>query len=558
MRFQSIEKTQDRIHWGDGTFSDYTILKFPPTGFRFLDIDQQDPQVKLRDIAYLRWIKAIGRGEAEPRIVAWRRLERDQPASELFPDVHCHTAAGEELFSGNSLITHTLRTLLGRGWLRYEGGHWQVVAPASQATWQPRGEAVLALLESEGRLRLDCGPGVRPPQRTEFEVFDVMKNLIPIGRLGFVRDLVWRERPRVAFNTAFFLLEHNDFFSFHSGLGDPFGLFVQDGDILRPPLYRRAALFQRADGSWQAGLFSMADVSITLADGTRLVYAEERRSEGARGLPRIHPRTPAPLLHCSDRGERALPFTLNVADDVTVYTRIYGTATHGRALGRTPSAPGRVELTIVDQRAVGWQEEGGLDIPQNGFVLSFAPGVLSPQVQARLRATLRAQPWVSYRFVREEYRDMVQALQVGPLLLRDGRSVLTPTRLAEEEFWVDRRGNDGRLQIGVVPTEYPDDVDRTRAGRVGIGVDREGRLVVAGVVGIERHAAPLDADSRGTTLVELAQLLAEAGAVEAVNLDGGGSTQIFFLSGLTTVAGNRLGLPGVHYERMVPSVGILL
>jgi exopolysaccharide biosynthesis protein len=90
-----------------------------------------------------------------------------------------------------------------------------------------------------------------------------------------------------------------------------------------------------------------------------------------------------------------------------------------------------------------------------------------------------------------------------------------------------------------------------------MGVDREGQLVVVGVAGIERKAKHLEADSQGATLVELAALLADAGAVEAVNLDGGGSTQIFFLGGLTTVAGNRLGLPGVHYERMVPSVGIL-
>ena len=549
VRFQSIEKTQDRIHWGDGTFSDCTILKLPPTGFRFLDIDQHNPQVKLRDAAYLRWVKAIGRGEMTPSIVAFLRLERDRAVSDLFPDTHCHTEAGEELFSANSLITHTLRTLLAppeaglaHGWLRCDGGGWRVATPTRETIWQQRGEAVLALLESEGRLRLELGPGVGPPQpMMEFAGFDVTRNLIPIGRLGFVRDLVWRERPRIAFNTAFFLLEHNDFFSFHSALGEPFGLFVQDGDILRPPLYQRATLLQRTSGSWQAGLFSMEDVSIILADGTRLgpgpACPAWGGAWGGAGSP--------------------MPFTLNVPAEVTVYTRIYGTATHGRALGRTPSAPGRVELTIIDQRVVGWKEGGWLEIPQNGFVLSFAPRVLAAEAHARLRVTLRARPWVSYRFAREEQQDIVQALQVGPLLLRGGRSVLTATRLAEEQFWVDRPGDNGRMEIGVVPTEYPDDVDRTRAGRVGMGVDREGRLVVVGVAGIEKRAKHLEADSQGATLVELAELLADAGAIEAINLDGGGSTQIFFLSGLTTVAGNRLGLSGVHYERMVPSAGVL-
>ena len=535
MRFQDIDKIQDRIHWGDGAFSDYTLLRFPSAGFRFLDIDQQDPQVKLKDAAYLRWVKAIARGETTPRIVAFLRLERDRPVSELFPDTAlCHTEAGEELLSANSLITHTLRTLLGRGWLRYERGHWQVATPAREAAWRQRGEAVLGLLEREGRLRLELGPGVHPPDAVDFEDFAVMLNLIPIGRLAFPRDLVWRERPRIAFNTAFFLLEHNDFFSFHSALGESYGLFVQDGVIQRPPLYRRSAIFQRANGQWQTGMFSLEDVSIALPGG--MVLMSESHS----------PQTMT--------GSHIFSFALNTQAEVTVYTRLYGTASQGRVLGRTPIEGGRVELTIIDKRIVGWKAGGGLEIPQNGFVLSFFQGILASEALA----TLRARPLVSYRFMRGEHQDIVQALQVGPLLVQGGRSVITATRLAEEEFWVDREYADGRVEIGVVPTEFPDDVDRTRAGRVGLGVDREGKLVVVGAAGVERKARRLEADSHGITLAELADLLADAGVVEAVNLDGGGSTQVFFLGGLATVAGGRLGLAGVQYERMAPSVGMLL
>ena len=253
-------------------------------------------------------------------------------------------------------------------------------------------------------------------------------------------------------------------------------------------------------------------------------------------------------------GSRIFLFALNRQAEVTAYTRIYGTASQGRVLGRTAVESGRVELTIIDQRIVGLKTGGGLEIPQNGFVLSFSQGVLPLEAQA----ALRARPVVSYRFMRGEHRDIVQALQVGPLLVQGGRSVVTATRLAEEEFWVDREYADGRVEIGVVPTEFPDDVDRTRAGRVGLGVDREGKLLVVGAPGVERKARRLEADSHGVTLAELADLLADAGAVEAVNLDGGGSTQIFFLGGLTTVAGGRLGLAGVQYERMAPSVGMLL
>jgi exopolysaccharide biosynthesis protein len=50
--------------------------------------------------------------------------------------------------------------------------------------------------------------------------------------------------------------------------------------------------------------------------------------------------------------------------------------------------------------------------------------------------------------------------------------------------------------------------------------------------------------------------LAEEGVVDAINLNGGGSTQVFYMGGLATVPGNRYRMPGTHSERMVPSVGV--
>ena len=77
------------------------------------------------------------------------------------------------------------------------------------------------------------------------------------------------------------------------------------------------------------------------------------------------------------------------------------------------------------------------------------------------------------------------------------------------------------------------------------------------VILTERGTHRPSADSAGATLVELAELLSEAGAVDAINLDGGGSTQLFYMGGSATVPGNRYGIPGVRFERLVPSAGIL-
>jgi exopolysaccharide biosynthesis protein len=142
--------------------------------------------------------------------------------------------------------------------------------------------------------------------------------------------------------------------------------------------------------------------------------------------------------------------------------------------------------------------------------------------------------------------------------LQDGDLALHTSSLAEESFWIDRHGPDGSLDVGVVPSDYPDDVDRTRAGRVGVGIDAEEKLLVGVMMGSEtRGVKHPELDSAGATLVELAEFLQEMGAVDAINLDGGGSSQLFFLGGLTVVPGNRLGLQSVHYERMVPAIGVV-
>jgi hypothetical protein len=518
---------QTRKWWDDGTFSDVTILRFPPEGFAFAELDQQDRAVKLAEVAYLRAGKARARGVDQPCIVAFARLEQDRAVERAFPGVVAHTASGERLYSANSLLTYTLRVLLARGWLRFNGARWQSAVLGGEPAWRDRARAVLALLAGEERLYLGGVLGRRLSAPTAFEGFDVRRDLVAVGRLGFVRGFVCRERPRLAFNAAFFLLEHDDFYNFHSALGEAYNLYVRDGMIRRPALYHRAALYQAGDGRWQAGRFSMLDTTVQLPDGTWLV------PEGT-GLP-------------------GLPFRLNPESDamVAVYTRSLGLASYGQPRRRTPAAPDRIEYSVVDTRVVSRKAGGELDIPQNGLVLSFSPGVLLPGAIPE-----EGLPRVQYGFAQQAWRGVQQAIQAGPLLLKDGRIVLASDSLLDESFWPTPLGRGEPAYMGLVPTDYPMDTGHTRAGRIGLGVDAEGQLVVVAVPGTERGTHRPEMDSAGATLQELAELLAEAGAVDAINLDGGGSTQLFYEGGLATAPGNRYGLPGVQFERMVPSIGV--
>jgi hypothetical protein len=534
----AIVKTQGRLHHSNGAFADYITLHFSSEGLRFRNIDQSDPLVKVKDIAHLRYFKARQRGEDNPVIITFLPLEQDRPVAEVFPGLSYHTDGGETLLSANSFITYTMRTLLKRSWLYYEKNTWRVDTPSSETVWQERGQAVINLLTAQHRLHLELGPGRRPPVRLAFDdpFLDVNKNLISLGRCGFLSDLVGQERPRLVFNTAYFLLEPDDFFSHHSSLGEAYGLWVTGGTIARPPLYRRGAIFQASNGRWSVSLLSLNDISITLPNG----------------LPLFH--RSAPLR------AGGLPFTLNDEgpSELTIYTRYYGVASRGRVLGYTPTEPGRFELTVVDRRIVGWKMGGNLALPQNGLVISISPDVLSPASGDELQNILRARFLLDFNFVDPEHRAISQAIQTGPILLQDGRSPLTNTYLEDkEQFWPSRTLETGDWQIGVVSTDFPTDIDQTQHGRVGLGMDRSGNLILVMVAGVNSGMAVDGVDSVGATLSELTRLLIEAGAVSAVNLDGGGSAQAYYLGGRALIPGDRRGLFQIHYERMVPSIGVL-
>ena len=529
-----IKKTQIRHTHTDGTFSDYVTFSIPPSALTFVDIDQGDERIKLQDIAHYRFVKAQERGESAPVIVTFSLLRPDQPVEQLFPGLSFVAENGERLLSANSFITYTMRALFQRGWILYEAGVWQTAVPTKEQIWQQRAAAVLHLLTSQNRLYLET---VRENCLDFAQVnMEIDQDLVPVAGCGFLSDFARQEHPDLIFNTAYFLLEHDDIFNRHSALCEAHSFWMTDGIIQRPPLFRRGAIWQQADGRWDMGLLGLDDLRLILPDGLRLVHRKRPFAAGD------------------------LPFTLNDGgpSDVIIYTRYYGVAGHGRVLGSTPTEPGRFELTVIDRRIVGWKEGGGQTLPHNGIVISFAPGALLPEVQQDLTDILRRHFLLDYQFVAEQHQTIRQGIQTGPILLQDGRSPLTNTYLEEvEQFWPSRALENGRWQIGVVSTNYKTDVDQTRAGRVGIGIDKDGNLVVVMAPGVNSGMGVPGVDSFGATLVELTELLREAGAISAINLDGGGSTQAYFKGGQAVVPGDRRGIFQCAYQRMVPSVGVV-
>lgn len=77
----------------------------------------------------------------------------------------------------------------------------------------------------------------------------------------------------------------------------------------------------------------------------------------------------------------------------------------------------------------------------------------------------------------------------------------------------------GAVYVTAKAEEFPSDIAVGRAPRTAVGVTKDGRMLLAVVDGRQNH-------SIGMTLTELARFMRELGAADAMNLDGGGSSEM--------------------------------
>ncbi|MCY3977642.1 MAG: phosphodiester glycosidase family protein [Chloroflexi bacterium] len=521
-----MDEISYQIEWrplADGLSSAVHRVGIPAGRLRFEDLHPISSYIRQQDIARMHYARARARGEESPHILTWTAMQTDRRAEQMFPGLSFETDDGERLISANSFITCVLRKLLKEGWLQLheyisDTYEWQVDIPRAQRDWRARAEAILRWLEES--IQLDLYPNIERGsyQPRIFRPFDVRHNFVRIGRCDFIRHFVQNHERPVVFNTSHFLHEHDDLISHHSGYGDAIGLMVAENTILRPPIYKRGALLY--DGSsWRIDRFSMEDIQLILPGDIRL-------NATLAGESRFH---------------------LNPAEpcDIALYTRAGSLDLDGGPLDRTPIAPDRIEFVLVNRQALSWKRGGALRIPQNGFVLSLRDGALP----AGAAESLIEDSWVEYEFADESSR-LESAIQAGPILLRDGESALAQAT-TEEEFWSSRGDT-----IGVSPVHIDLKGFEQRKARTAIGIMPDGDLLLVVVDGCN-PSFRTERDSHGATLEEVTEILREAGAVDALNLSGEGSSHLFVAGGLAGLPSDRRGQRGVFYERMLPSIGIV-
>lgn len=187
---------------------------------------------------------------------------------------------------------------------------------------------------------------------------------------------------------------------------------------------------------------------------------------------------------------------------VTLFTGHYGLRT------RTKADPSRWEVAVNAGGRVVGEGAGNLQIPSGGYVLSG---------QGTGANTLKK--YIGYgQELRLEHNlpgDVLHAIGGGPTLI-----------------------DDGRVRVLAKQQHFRSDVAYGRAPRTAFGKTADGKHLL---VTVDGHKPGY---SVGATLTELAWTMREMGAVEALNLDGGGSTTMW-------LRGRTLGRPSDGKERWV-------
>ncbi len=506
-----------------GATSTLHLVDVPSQRLRFEDLHPMSSYVRQQDIARMFYARARGRGQPKPHILTWTAMQTDRRADQLFPGLSYESDDGEHIISANSFITCVLRKLLADGWLRlneYIGDtyEWQVDIPPENRDWAARAKAILRWLEAA--IQLDLFPNIERGsyQPRIFRQFDVRHNFVRIGRCDFIRRYIQNHERQIVFNTSHFLHEHDDLISYHSGYGDAIGLMVAENTILRPPIYRRGALLYDG-GAWRIDSIGLDDVELVLPGEIML----SAKAKGA-GRFSLNPAAPEPIA---------------------LYTRAGGLRNGSLPLDRTPAADDRIEFVLVNRQVLSWKRGGSLQIPQNGFVLSLRDGALP----GAFADGLIENAWVEYEFANDSYRAQ-SAIQAGPILLSGGDIALSQSA-ASEEFCPSQGG-----AVGVSPVQIDLAGASRRKARSALGLLPGGDLLLLVVDGCDSDFRA-GSESQGATLAEIAAILKAEGAHDALNLSGEGSSHLFIAGGLASLPSDRRGKPGVFYERMLPSIGIV-
>ena len=310
-------------------------------------------------------------------------------------------------------------------------------------------------------------------------------------------------------NASYFLFSRGELTSAWDAYGDPIGLVASAGVIETPPQLQRTCLI-RGETGHRLDRVGFADCAIQLPDGRSVV--------------------PHPFGRPKPNDSRLQAFSLF----------------HGSVNGRTPVDVGSFDVAYLGRHALAGKHGGGMPIPRAGCVIRFADS-------GDGRDVANAGP-LTYGLA----SGPIEAVQTGPLIVRNGQSTHSFGDVFRTESMMTHEGLPDLCAVS--PFAWAADWSETRAARLAAAITKEGSLFFCAIEGTSSlHADPEQA--KGATLYDLSQLMIEQGASDAINLDGGGSTQVFGTAGgaMITPMDVHHGLIERHaqYDRPLPLALVL-
>ena len=195
-------------------------------------------------------------------------------------------------------------------------------------------------------------------------------------------------------------------------------------------------------------------------------------------------------------------------DTVVVYNSWQGATTKTNNFG--------VEFVVQDGVVVNiFRDKGNNYIPPNGFIVSVHGAAAEAFKGVYVGDAMTFdEDYINVEHG-DDFNEAIHIVGAGPTLVKDGEVYVT----ADAE-------------------QFPNDIRIGRAPRSAVGITQYGDYIFAVVDGRQAH-------SKGCTLTEWARILKNSfGAVEAINLDGGGSTELFF-------KGSLVNKPSDGRERLI-------
>ncbi|MFV0637167.1 phosphodiester glycosidase family protein [Mitsuokella sp. WILCCON 0060] len=187
-------------------------------------------------------------------------------------------------------------------------------------------------------------------------------------------------------------------------------------------------------------------------------------------------------------------------DSLVIYNRAYGATTGTNEYGRE---------YVVRNGHVTDIRQNNSPIPADGVVLSVHGTVADELAGVQVGDAVKITEDLG-----DDWDDADFIIGCGPRLVANGRVYMT----ADEE-------------------DFPADIRIGRAPRSAVGITKDGKYLLAVVDGRQSHSV-------GLTLTDWAKLLVKFGARDALNLDGGGSSDL-------VINGDVQNSPSDGQERLV-------